>query len=108
MEKLKTRPFDAAEYLETQGDFAHALQDAVETGDAAYIADTIALVAKARGLTEMACELGMPRRRLCTVLNSFDGPDLEQLVGLARSLGACPEAKAAEAPPSAPRTPAAA
>lgn len=49
---VKTVPFDPAEYLETEEGQAAYLDEAFATGDLAFIADALGVVARARGMTE--------------------------------------------------------
>lgn len=44
----ETLPFDAARYLETEEDQSELLSDAFETGDPAYIAHALGIIARAR------------------------------------------------------------
>jgi probable addiction module antidote protein len=45
----KATAFDAADYLDGLEDIANYLSEALETGDAAYIAQAIGTAAKAQG-----------------------------------------------------------
>ena len=62
--KKKTVPFDAAEYLDTPESQAELITDALESGDAAYIAQAIGVVARARGMTAVAKDAGVTREAL--------------------------------------------
>ena len=46
--KTQTRPFDSANDLDSPAAFAAYLEEAFATGDAAFIADALAVVARAR------------------------------------------------------------
>ena len=50
----KTIAFDAAQYLSSPEAQAELLTDALETGDAGYIANALGVIARARGMTEVA------------------------------------------------------
>ncbi len=50
---IETVPFDAARYLDTPASQAELLRDALETGDAAYIAVALDVVARARAMTDV-------------------------------------------------------
>ena len=50
----KTKPFDAANYLDSPEAIAAYLSEALETNDASYIADAMATVARARGISTVA------------------------------------------------------
>ena len=49
MAKIKTRPWDAAEHLETEEDMAAYLEAALEEGDAALVAAALGDIARAKG-----------------------------------------------------------
>lgn len=50
----KTRPFDPAEFLDTPETVAAYLENAFAGSNAAEIADAIGVVARARGMSELA------------------------------------------------------
>ena len=51
--------YDPAEALESEESIAVFLADALETGDSAYIAKAMGVVARAKGMTELARETGL-------------------------------------------------
>jgi probable addiction module antidote protein len=59
MSKVKTKPFDPAEYLESNEAIAAYMSDALESGDAAFVVDALGVVARARGMSEVAREAGV-------------------------------------------------
>ena len=81
------KPFDAAKYLETEEDFAELLSDALETGDAAYIANALGVVARARGMTQVAKDAGVTREALYKALSPTGDPKLSTLLGVMKALG---------------------
>lgn len=84
---LKTYPFDASEYLEDVESQTELLADALETGDADYIAHAFGVVARARGMTAIAREAGVTREALYKALSEDGDPKLSTLMGVARALG---------------------
>jgi probable addiction module antidote protein len=54
----KTEPFDAARYLGSPEAQAALLDDVLASGDAAYVAQALGVVARARGMTDVAREAG--------------------------------------------------
>jgi probable addiction module antidote protein len=84
---LKTFPFDPTEYLDTPESQASLLTDAVESGDAAYITHALGVVARARGMTEIAREAGVTREALYKALSETGDPRLSTLLGVLKSLG---------------------
>jgi probable addiction module antidote protein len=83
---LETVPFDAAEYLDTPESQIELLADALESGDAGYLANAIGAVARARGMTDIAREAGIPRAALFDALLSGSEPNLAMLRDVARAL----------------------
>ena len=61
MSALKTRPFDPAEYLDSDEAMAAYMTEALETGDPGFVVDALGAVARARGMTEVAREAGVSR-----------------------------------------------
>ena len=84
---VKTTPFDAALYLDTPEAQAEVLNDALETGDAAYIANALGVIARARGMTQVARETGVTREALYKSLSLDGDPKLTTLLGVLKSLG---------------------
>jgi len=84
---LKTEPFDPAEYLTTPEAWAYLINDALATGDAGYIADAIGIVARARGMTDIAKQAGITREALYKSLSEDGDPKLSTLLGVIRALG---------------------
>jgi len=83
----KTEPFDPARYLvrpEAQEDL---LNDALASGDAGYVAQALGVIARARGMSEVAREAGVTREALYRALSEDGDPRLTTLLGVARALG---------------------
>ena len=85
--KTEIKPFDAAPYLDTSEAQAEMLNDALETGDAAYIANALGVIARARGMTQVAHETGVTREGLYKSLRLDGDPKLTTLLGVLKSLG---------------------
>jgi probable addiction module antidote protein len=83
----KTLPFDAARYLTSPEAQAELLSDAMETGDAGYIANSLGVIARARGMTEVARDAGITREALYRALSEDGDPRLTTLLGVIRALG---------------------
>lgn len=84
---LKTTPFDVAEYLTEPADHAALLTDAFETGDPGYIANALGIIARARGMSQVARDAGVSREALYKALSPDGDPKLSTLLGVARALG---------------------
>jgi probable addiction module antidote protein len=84
---LETLPFDAAKYLATAQSQAELIADALESGDAAYIAAALGVIARARGMAEVAREAGVTRASLYKALSENGDPQLTTLLGVMKALG---------------------
>ncbi len=82
----ETLPFDAAQYLDTPDSQVELLNDALESGDAAYIAAALGVVARARGMTAVSQEAGVTREALYKSLSAEGDPKLSTLLGVLKAL----------------------
>jgi len=87
MRKLKTTRFDPAEYLKTDVACAEFLQAAFEEGDPAEIARSLGIVARARGMTQLAKETGLTREALYRMLSEDGNPTLDTLLKVSKAMG---------------------
>ena len=84
---LETRVFDPARYLDSDEARAAYMTEALETGDPVFIGDALGVIARARGLTQVAREAGLSGEELHHTLSS-DGPsELGQVLRVIRALG---------------------
>ncbi len=83
----KTRPYDSAEYLDTPETLAAYLTEALETKDAAFIAQAIGTAARARGMTEIAREAGVSRENLYRSLSGQTKPEFDTIMRVLAALG---------------------
>lgn len=95
---IETFPFDAAEHLADPGAQAEFLADALESGDANYVAHALGIVARARGMTSIAREAGVTREALYKALSENGDPKLSTLMGVVRALGVTLTARSADEP----------
>ena len=84
---VKTEPFDAARYLRTEEAQAELLNDALASGSAAYVAQALGVIARARGMTAVAREAGVTREALYKSLSEDGDPRLTTLLGVLAALG---------------------
>lgn len=84
---VKTEPFDAARYLTSPESQAELLNDALASGDAAYVAHALGVIARARGMSVVAREAGVSREALYKALSENGDPRLTTLLGVVRALG---------------------
>lgn len=62
--KIKTRPWDVVEHLETEEDITAYLDAVLDDGDPALVSAALGDIARARGMTEIAREAGLGRESL--------------------------------------------
>lgn len=86
MSKTMTRPFDPAVYLETDEALAAYLTEALETGDAAFIADALGIAARARGMSQVAKDAGLSRENLYRALSPDGNPEFATVVRVLQAL----------------------
>jgi probable addiction module antidote protein len=84
---LEIIPFDATEFLETDESQSHLIADAFDSGNSSYIAHTLGLVAKARGMSQVARAAGVSREALYKSLDENGDPKLSTLIGVAKAMG---------------------
>ena len=83
----KTEPFDAAPFLTSPEAQAELLNDALASGHAPYIAQALGVIARARGMSDVAREAGVTREALYRSLSDEGDPRLTTVMGVARALG---------------------
>ena len=84
---LMTREFDAASYLDSPEAIAAYIADATEGGDAQELAHALGVVARARGMSELARDTGLPRQTLYKALSGEGNPELGTIAKVADALG---------------------
>ena len=87
MSKAKTKPFDPAEYLDDSESIAAYMSDALESEDPAFVADALGVVARARGMSEVAREAGVSRESLYRALSADGNPEFATVLKVIRALG---------------------
>ena len=84
---VRTIPFDPARYLGSRKAQAELLADAISSGDAGYIAAALGVIARARGMSEVASEAGITREALYKSLSVEGDPRLTTVLGVTKALG---------------------
>jgi probable addiction module antidote protein len=84
---VKTRPFDPANYLQTEEDILYYLEAAMEGNDPKHIASALGDVARSKGMSEIARKAGVGRQALYSALSENGNPTLETLVSVLSALG---------------------
>jgi probable addiction module antidote protein len=83
---IETVPFDAARYLESAESQGQLLSDALASGDAGYIAAALGVIARAKGMTQVAKDAGVTREALYKALSAEGDPKLSTLLGVMKAL----------------------
>lgn len=87
MKALKTRPFDPVKYLDNDEAITDYLTDALETGDPAFVSDALGVIARARGMSDVARTAGMSRESLYRALSADGNPKFETVLRVMHALG---------------------
>lgn len=85
--KIKTLPFDSAEFLSTPEMIAAYLGDALASGSAAEFQDALNVVARARGMTDIAKLSGLGRENLYNALRTDAHPRFDTVQRVCAALG---------------------
>ncbi len=80
-------PFDAAEYLGSERGQVELLSDAFDTGDLRYILNALGIVARARGMSNVAKAVNISREGLYKALGDNGDPRLSTFLGVTSALG---------------------
>lgn len=84
---MKTLPFDPADLLDDEAGMAAYLAEALDTGDPAFVADALGVLARARGMSRVARDTGLSRESLYRALSSTGNPELATLLRVVGALG---------------------
>lgn len=80
---------DSAEYLKTGEDMAAYLDACLEEAgdDPAFIAHALGVIARARGMTQLARDTGLARENLYKALSSDGNPEFGTILKVVKALG---------------------
>jgi probable addiction module antidote protein len=84
-EKLTT--YDPAEDLTSDKAIATFMSEAFKTNDAGYIAHAVGVVARARGMSQIASETGLSREQLYRSFSENGNPTLKTTLAVMKALG---------------------
>lgn len=79
--------FDLAEHLKTDEDVEQYLTTVLEENDGAELTHALGLIAKMRGMTEVARAAGLTREALYKALRPGSQPRFETILRVCRALG---------------------
>ena len=92
---LDTSLWDSAELLQSPAKMAAYIEAAFEDGDPAVITHALGVVARAKGMSEVARESGLSREALYKALLADGDPKLSTFFGVLKALGMKVTARAA-------------
>lgn len=84
-EKLTT--FDPAEDLSSDEAIAVFMEEAFKTGDVGYIAHALGVLARAKGMTQIANQTGLSREQLYRSFSENGNPTLKTTIAVMKALG---------------------
>ena len=83
----KLTNFDAAEYLTSDEAIAIFMEDAFQTNDVRYIAHALGVVARAKGMAQIAGQTGLSREQLYRSFSEKGNPTLKTTLAVMNALG---------------------
>ena len=89
MTKIVTSPYEVAEHLRTPEEMAAYLEAFMEEadGDAAFVAKALGDIARAKGMSQVACDAGLSRESLYKALSGDRNPSLNTVLKVIGALG---------------------
>jgi len=87
MAKKKLATFDPAEGLTSDEAIAAFMADAFESEDSGYIAHALGVVARAKGMSQIASETGLSREQLYRSFSEHGNPTLKTTIAVMKALG---------------------
>jgi probable addiction module antidote protein len=85
--QTKTIPWDSAGYLKTDRDIAAYLEAVFEDGDPALISHALGVVARAKGMAQIAKAARLGRESLYKALSGEGNPEFATVLKVMRALG---------------------
>ncbi len=83
---VKSRPFDPANYLKTDTARVLYMNECLKDSDPAFIADAIGVIARSRGMTQIAKEAEVSRESLYKSLSKKGNPEFATILKLMAAL----------------------
>ena len=89
MAKTVTTRYDVAEHLRTPEEMAAYLEACMEEahGDAAFVARALGNIARAKGMSQVACDAGLSRESLYKALSGERNPSFDTILKVIGALG---------------------
>jgi probable addiction module antidote protein len=87
MSKSKLTKWDSAEYLKTDEDILHYIEACLEENDPQLITHALGVIAKAKGMSQLARDTGMTREGLYKALSDDGNPEFSTVMKVIKGLG---------------------
>ena len=87
MTKTRTRPWDAADFLENEEEIVAYLEAAFEDGDPQLIAAALGDIARSQGMAKVALKSGLSRESLYKALSPEGNPGFATVLKVVQALG---------------------
>ncbi len=87
MSKAKLSQWDSAEYLKTPEDIIQYLAACLEEDDPQLIPHALGIVARSKGMTQLAKETGISREGLYKALSEQGNPEFATVMKVIKGLG---------------------
>jgi probable addiction module antidote protein len=84
---LKTTRWDSAEHLQTEEDIAAYLDAVLKENDPALITHALGVIARAKGMSQIARETGLGRESLYKALSPEGNPEFATVLKVIKALG---------------------
>jgi probable addiction module antidote protein len=84
---LETIPYDSADFLDSPDAIAAYIEAAFEDGDPTVITHALGVVARAKGMSDLARSAGVTREALYKALTAEGDPKLSTFIGVLKALG---------------------
>lgn len=84
---MRMTTFDAAQHLKTDEEIAVYLDEMLSENDPAMITHALGVIARAKGMTQLARDTGVSREGLYKALSSDGNPEFSTVIKVISALG---------------------
>lgn len=92
---IETIPFIPEKYFQSEDSQKRLVAEALESGDIPFLVHAIGIVARARGMAEVAAKTGLSRQALYAAFGSKGNPTITTVMKVLNCLGLTLELKKA-------------
>ena len=87
LEALGIKPFDAADYLQSQEDMERYFEACLQKGDPALVQHALGAIARVRGMVQLAKDTDLSREGLYRSLSVEGNPEFSTIMKVTKALG---------------------